>query len=283
MATSIQATETVQGDHTEHCDSVLTIVNLHSSETGEKFVPNSHYGVPAHQSFRTRRHFAEQLCLELNRDLIKQAKRGIWFLVIYARGGFRVVRIPTCSTFIPRDEYDLPFDASKRVGNTEARRRIKEFNNSMIQRSKSTGELIDSWMLHVKPLRRPEETHAERFTDDQRTALKAIRQYIDLSVEPAPMGDDIIFWFKAGVHSSGKEWGTRQTAQGLRNIASQFLKAASQLDGAEEITLDRINPCGHEFGIRGHDEDVCLRVYNTDDPEQAKQQALKVLGLIQNR
>lgn len=100
---------------------------------------------------------AEAMCLELNREALADPNCAHWYVVSYnVRGGFHVVRVLVSVNWKPENEYDLPPNAVGPLTNCTARRKALEFNQDQLDITRETGDPIQQWAVHVKPLNRRE-------------------------------------------------------------------------------------------------------------------------------
>jgi hypothetical protein len=75
-----------------------------------------------------------------------------WHVVISRqnKSGYAVMRVLRSANWIPRDEFDLPPDASASMSNGEARMSVQEFNRREMQLSRSP----EFWAVLIKPLKK---------------------------------------------------------------------------------------------------------------------------------
>lgn len=125
----------------------------------QPFEPQSPRDLASQKSFNMTREQAEAMALMLNRDYIQRQRPDWWHVVSYQvnQGGFKVVRLPVPAKWQPVDEYsEHPLTAHRGLTNCTARRTVVNFNSAQLTAHRSTGEPIQSWCIHSKPLRRPE-------------------------------------------------------------------------------------------------------------------------------
>lgn len=124
----------------------------------QPFDPQSPRDLTSQKSFKMTREQAETMTLMLNRNYIDEQRKEWWHVVAYqvGTGGFFCVRLPVPSWWQPADEYAAhPGTVHTGLTNCTARRTVRNWNSEQLAAYRATGEPIENWCIHAKPIHKP--------------------------------------------------------------------------------------------------------------------------------